>query len=267
MSPRTIFDYRDYKAFLSDTIERKGHGERSRIAAALRCHLAYVSQVLNGGAQLSLEQADLLNTHLAHNEEESDFLLLLVGHARAGTESLRKRYEQRIRRVLAERARVEARLKLKKPLAPESRATYYSSWFYSAIHLLLSIPEFQTKDKIAQHLRLPMAQVTQALDFLVSTGLAEHSGGRYRTGQVTLHLENNSPLSPRHHSSWRMQAVQAIDRQDPANFHYTSVISMSPDDVPAVRKILVDAIEQIRAVVRSSPEEAIYCYSIDHFGF
>jgi uncharacterized protein (TIGR02147 family) len=262
---KPVFEYRDYKAYLNDHVRSKGRGERSRIAEVLRCHLAYVSQTLGGPAQLSLEQADVLNTHLAHSEDEADYFLLLVSFARAGTASLRKLYETRIRRTLQDRTMLENRLKQKKTLPADSQATYYSAWYYSAVHLMISIPGLQTKEALAQHLRLPAARLSQVLDFLVTTGLAELHKGHYQTGQVTLHLSNDSPWIARHHASWRLQAAQAADRADARHLHYTSVISMSEGDTPAVRKILVEAIEQVRAVVRRSPERGAYCYAIDYF--
>jgi uncharacterized protein (TIGR02147 family) len=260
-----LFDHTDYKEYLRSRVRERGRGEKSRIAEALRCHLAYISQVLSGNAQFSLEQADALNTYLGHSDEEGEFFLLLVSHARAGTESLRKVYQTRIRKTLHERMVLENRLKNKKTLSLESQAPYYSAWYYAAIHLLISVPGFQAKEEIARHLRLPMPLVNQVLSFLVDTGLAEQFEGGYRTGQVSLHLQNDSPWVARHHTNWRMQAIQSVDRPDPKKMHYTSVVSMSPDDAPEVRKILIEAIEKVRAVVRQSPEKAVYCYTLDLF--
>jgi uncharacterized protein (TIGR02147 family) len=262
----SVFDYRDYKAYLRDIVDERGRGERSRLASAVKCHLAYVSQVLGGNAQFSLEQADVLNQYLSHSEDEAEFFLLLVSLDRAGSASLRRRYESRVRETLHARTVLENRLKDKKVLPAESQATYYSAWYYSAVHLLISIPEFQTKEKIAARLRLPMPQLVKALDFLVSTGLATLEHGRYRTGQVTLHLKNDSPWIARHHASWRLQSVQSLERGEPGNFHYTSVVSFSDEDLPAARKILVDAIEKVREVVKKSPEKGLYCYTVDFFG-
>jgi uncharacterized protein (TIGR02147 family) len=264
---KSVFDYPDYKPYLSERILERGRGERSRIAEALRCHLAYVSQVLNGSADFSLEQADLLNTYFNHSEDEAEFFLLLVSRARAGLPSLEKRFDSRIKRTLQDRLMLENRLRNQKYLTPEDQAIYYSAWYYSAIHLLITIPQFQTREQLIEHLRLSPHQVARALDFLVASGLAQSEAGRYRAGEVRLHLKNDSAWIARHHSSWRMQAIRATEREDPKSFHYTSVVSMDEKDAPQVRKILVDAIEQVRAVVRSAPKEnAAYCYTLDFFG-
>ena len=261
----SLFDYTDYKAYLKQIISHRGRGEKSRISVALQCHIAYVSQVLNDDANFSLEQADSLNTYLSHTEDESEFFLLLVSYARAGSTSLQKRYENRIKKTLGERLILENRLKTKKYLPQEQQSTYYSAWYYSAVHLLISIPEFQTKEKIAQHLSLPIDLVHRALTFLVENGLAQISKGRYQSGQVSLHLQNQSSWISQHHTSWRLQSVRSIEHQSSKNFHYTSVVSLSAQDAVRIRKLLLEAIEQIRPIVRESPEENVYCYLLDLF--
>jgi uncharacterized protein (TIGR02147 family) len=264
---KAVFDFEDYKDYLRELMDERGRGERSRVAGALRCHVAYISQVLGAQAQLSLEQADQLSGYLGHSEEEQEFFLLLVSHARAGSASLRRRFELKIRMHRQERASLENRLKKERLLPDQEQSVYYSAWHYSAIHLLITIPGLQTKEAIAQHLRLPATQVARVLEFLVQTGLATLSNGRYQAGQVALHLRNDSPWVHRHHASWRMQTLQALDRPEAQNFHYTSTVSMSEDDLPAIRKILADAIEEVRAVVKKSPEKAPYCFAVDLFGF
>jgi uncharacterized protein (TIGR02147 family) len=262
----TVFDFSSYKKYLNAFIDERPRGEKSRIAGAVQCHLAYLSLVLNGTADLSPEQADRFSAYADHSPAEADFFLTLVSHARAGSARLRNRLREKIEATLQERLRIESRTELPQPLSEEAQGVYYSAWFYSAIHLLISIPAFQKPEEIARHLHLPVEQVKHTLDFLVTVGLARHESGRYTTGTVRLHLSADSHWIPRHHASWRLQCARAVEWQNPAeNVHYTSVVSMSACDVPAVQKIMTDAIEKIRTVVKASPEEAIYCYLLDFF--
>lgn len=265
---KTVFEYRDYKKYLADWIESRpgqGRGERSRIAQALNCHLAYVSQVLGGGAQFSPEQAEMLNRHLGHDSEETDFFMLLVSLGRAGTKALEAYYSKLIQQTLERRAVLKNRLNYQKTLSKEDQATYYSAWYYAAIHLLLGVPELQTKKALSEYLGLSLQRVSQVLDFLVGVGLAQEEGNRYRIGATSIHLGNDSPLISKHHSNWRMQALQSLERERPEELHYSSVVTMSRADLEKIRSILVGAIEQVRGVVRESKEEALFCYSLDLF--
>ena len=260
-----IFDYRDYKDYLRDVLAARGRGGRSAFAVELRCQLAYVSQVLNGPAQFSLEQAESLQRTLGHSEEEQEFFLLLVSRARAGTPALEKRFAARLREIQSNRISLDHRLRATRKVSEEQAAIYYSAWYYGAIHMLISIPGFQTRESIVARTALPGTVVGEALEFLCASGLAEAVGGRFRTGQVELHLKNQSHWVNANHANWRARAIQSFDRKSPDDFHYTSAMSMANADVPKIRKIFADAIEQIRAVVRDSPEEDLFCYTVDFF--
>ena len=185
---RLIFEYSDYKHYVSDWLEGKERGAKSKIAEAIHCHGAYLSQVLNGNAHLSLEQADLMNRYLGHNTEESDYLLLLVSYARAGTQSLRQYYKKKMDQVTDARTVLQNRLEFKKTLPLENQIIYYSSWHYAAVHLLLSIPKFQSKEKVASYLKLPIEKVAEIIEFLETAGLVSQTHGKYQSGEVSVHL-------------------------------------------------------------------------------
>lgn len=69
----------------------------------------------------------------------------------------------------------------------------------------------------------------------------------------------------KHHANWRLQAIQSLEREQPDELHYSSAVTISKEHVPEIRKILVGAIEQVRAIVKNSPEKCLYCYSFDLF--
>jgi uncharacterized protein (TIGR02147 family) len=265
---QTIFEYRDYKKYLSDWIHlrpRRGHGEKSRIADALRCHVAYVSQVLKGAAHFSPEQAEILNRYLNHGEEEADFFMLLVHYGRAGTRALEKYYEAKLTKAVEKRLVLKERLEFKKTLSLEDQAIYYSAWYYAAIHLLVAIPAFRDKEALARYLGISAAQVTKALEFLVVAGLVRQEGGGYLPGTTNIHLSHDSPMIAKHHINWRMQVIQSLDTGRQNELHYSSVVTIARKDALRIHDMLIQAIEKVRAVVRESPEEELYCYALDLF--
>jgi uncharacterized protein (TIGR02147 family) len=264
----SVFEFTSYKAYLRTWIESRpnqGRGERSRIAETLRCQLAYVSQVLNGPAHFSFEQAEALNQLINHTEEEGDFFHLLVQLERAGTPALKSRIQRKVKKILNDRLILRNRLEFEKSLSREDQAIYYSSWYYAGIHIAVAVPTLQTREALVRALGLPVSRVTQVLEFLVSRGLVEEVKGRYRTGDTRIHLESDSPMIAKHHVNWRMQAVQAIENENANELHYSSVIAAGESDIPRVREVLVKAIEQIREIVKPSPEETVYCYTLDLF--
>ena len=139
----SVFDYDDYKDYVRDALDARAEnkrGERSRLASFVGCHTAYVSQVLNGAAHFSLEQAEKINHFLGHGKEQSLFFLFLIQLARAGTPSLRKVFEEQLRALKEKQFVLKDRLQFNKTLSREDQATFYSSWHYGAAHVLVSVP-------------------------------------------------------------------------------------------------------------------------------
>ena len=270
---KSIYEYKDYKSYLNDFIRRrpgKGYGFRTRIAEVTRCNTAYVSQVLNQKANFSLEQAEDLNDLLEHTREEAEYFLLLIQLGRAGTPRLKKRTEQ----LLCERAEnsqvLKHRVDIKRSLSELDQVRYYSAWYYAAVHILLAIPEFKTRELISRRLRLSSDKVARVLDFLLSVGLATKTGERYSIGVNRIFLGNDSIMLPKHHTNWRMKAIESINRSDlqnESNIHLSTILSFARKDLVTVKEKLLHGIDEARKVVReSSPEEELYCLSLDFFG-
>lgn len=263
-----VFEFKDYKDYVRRWIvsqPNQGHGEKSRIAKHLKCHIAYVSQVLNANSHLSSEQAEALNSHFEHNEEEADFFMLLVQLGRAGTHALERFYARKISKALEQRSLLRNRIADKKAIDREDQAIYYSAWYYAAIHMGVLVPELRTPRALAKYFGLSTEKTRRAIDFLISTGLIRESQGGLLPGESRIHLTDDSPMISKHHINWRMQAIQSLDQEAPGELHYSSVVSVSRQDTPRVREILLKAIEEVRKVVKESKDERVCCYAVDLF--
>ncbi|MFT6069316.1 MAG: hypothetical protein ACJAT2_002752 [Bacteriovoracaceae bacterium] len=235
------------------------------MAAFLGCQTAYVSQVLNQHVNFSLEQAVKMNQFWEHNKEESRFFLLLVQYQRAGSKDLEKFLKTEMDEIVEKRSNLKERLNIKDSLDETNQHIYYSAWYYAAVHILLSIPEFQTPKSIANHLRLPLKQIQEILSFLETTGLAVHKSGKYGIGLTRIHLSKTSVQIRRHHTNWRNQAITSIDKNEEEALHYSSVISMADKDVPKIKEIMIKAIEECREIIKTSKEERLQIMTMDFF--
>lgn len=266
---KEVFDYLSYKAYLKDFIAEKpgkGHGFKTIIAQALQCKGAFVSQVLNKDANFSLEQGEALNRLLQHPPESADFFLLLVQYERAGTLHLRERLRRQIDKYIQKRQILKERVDIKETLPIEAQATYYSHWAYGVIHMLLTVEAFKTRDAIVGYTRLPIEKVSDVLDFFVRTGLAIYKNGKYELGTSRLFLGNDSPLIAKHHTNWRLQAIQSLDRDLKNDLHYSSVVSIASSEVAKVKEALIKGMQSAREIVKNSPpEEEIFCICVDFF--
>lgn len=264
----SIFEYVGYKPYLISKTGSKGSrkGLRLAIANSLNCNTAYISHVLNGSSNFSLEQGEKLNTFLDHTAEESHFFLLLIQYERAGTNNLRKYFLSQIRTLREKRLEIKTRLNVKDGLTPLDQAKYYSSWYFIAIHVAISIGHLQSKEALASYFRLPLKKTGEILEFLLQIGLAKFENGRYRSGTTHIHLGNDSENIIRHHSNWRGQALISLDRERVGDLHYSGALSLSEDDAKKIKDLLIETIKKSTDIaISSSPEENVYCLNLDLF--
>jgi uncharacterized protein (TIGR02147 family) len=266
---KTIFEYLNYKKYLHEKISslnNNGRGVKRNMASFLGCQTSYVSQVLNQHVNFSLEQAIKLNEFWEHNKEEGRFFVLLLQLERAATNELRAFFLQEMQDIQDKRADLKDRLGIANSLEETNQHVYYSAWYYAAVHILLSIPDYQNPKAISEHLRLPLKQIQDIIEFLVTTGLAIQKSDRYEIGLTRIHLSKESVQIQRHHTNWRNQAIHSIDKNDPNDMHYSNALSMSHKDVGKVKEILIQAIEECREIIKISKEERLQVLTMDFFG-
>lgn len=262
----SLFDFRDYKNYLATKSVERGlrSGFKSALARACGCNSAYISSVLGGNAHLSLEQAERACGFLQLNSEETDYVLLLVQRARAGTPSLRNYFDARIDRAIEQRLSVQKRMGIKERMSPQDQNRYYSSWTYAAIHVALSIPRLaQSTNALAKYFDLSPSTVNKVLEFLLSCGLAVEKGSGYAIGPRHIHIGKNSENIQRHHTNWRLQIIRALESECEQNLNYSSVVTLSREDAYKVREILLSSLKQSADVIMTSPEEEVYAMAVD----
>lgn len=267
MGKNYIFDYQDYRQFLVEALggENKRTGQRGALAKHLGCQTAYLSQVLSGGSNISLEQAYRVNQFFNHDQQASEYFLWLVQKERAGSHELKQFFQKKMDEILSRRNEIMSRVARTKEVSEQDQAHYYSQWYIAAIHIAISIPTLQTVQALGQHLHLEESLVRETLEFLLQTGLAVFEKDRYKIGPSHIHLEKDSNFIKNLHSNWRLQAMQSLTRRREQDLHYSVAYSLSRADAIKIRELILKMIEENMKVVRPSPEEVLYCNTIDFF--
>lgn len=262
-----LYDFKNYKDYLKSVFTTKGQGRgiRSKVAECLRCQTGFISQVLNGKSHFSFEHCIKISSFLNHNKDEKHFFMLLVQKDRAGTDDLKDYFLCQINDILKKREEIKSRIKVDGKLNEHDYFQYYRFWYYAAIHVLISIPQYQSKEAICKKLNLSTETVTTALEFLVDRGLAIEKVGKYSIGKSRVHLPRESPIIFNHHTNWRLEAIKSFDDNRIDNLHYSAVISISKADAKKIKKLLIDAIEKVEPILIPSPEEEIHSICVDFF--
>lgn len=267
---KEIYDYPDYRDFLREYIHslpKKGRGFKKDLADKLFCQTTHISQVLSKKTNLTQEQGVRVIDFILLTEEEKKFFMILLNQNRAGSSSLKEFYEKERLDFLQRRKRLKEKLEKKYLLDQDQISKYYSTWFYPAIHVLLSIPEFQSPQALIDYLPLPESKIFETLSFLVETGLIAKKGDRYVLGKNTLEKpEKNSDSYKSFLKNWRNQAILSADIGKKQSFHNTIIFSISNKDAEKIKNLIEDFYKTVDKIIPDSKEEDIKILSIDFFG-
>ncbi len=263
-----VLNYKKYKKYLYDKIESEGKalkGLRLKLANHIGCQPSYLSQVINGNPHFTLEQAQLINTFFLHNKTETKYFLLLVQHERAGTKELKYFFAQQIEEVLDSKFDLKKRLPDTEDIPDQAKHRYYSAWYYSVIHMILSMPECQEVNFIANRLHLPPQLVKDVIQFLEDTGLIKLEKNIYELTKKRIHLERDSVFIHQHHINWRSQTLQSVEKNLPTDMHYSITFTLAEKDFPKIKEVFLKAIESANAIISPSKNEDVYAITLDVF--
>jgi uncharacterized protein (TIGR02147 family) len=264
-----LYDYKEYKVLLRDKLTALDgkRGQYHRLAKAINASTTMISQILNGTKDASLEMASDLADYVGLTEQESEYLFLLVLHAKATHWKLKKRHEAQIERMREAARQLENRLPNQQAMTEGDRATFYSSWIYSGVRNLVATDRFQTVEAIAEYLRLKPAEVKKVIDFLLGKNLLKSNQKRWVPGPSRTHLGADSPFVIRHHQNWRLLGFQKMEMKNKDNLFYTAAMSISENLADELRQELPNWIEQLNRRIAPSRSEVVRCLNLDWFEY
>lgn len=263
----SIFAFHDYRTYLRKRIESEetSRGLITQMASAARCQRSHLSRVISGTLHLTPDQALGLTRYWNFNDEETDYFLTLVDRERAGSPELRDRLGKKLQASRRKQEDLTKRLKRMEVIPTGVDTSYYSAWYWSAIHILVSIPEYQTVETISRRLALPETMVKTCLETLEQQEFVKRSGGKWKIGTASIHLPRNTPVIGIHHNNWRQKAVMDAVQPDSDGVHYTVIQSISVSDFEKLKAMMLRWIDEYAAVASPSKEEELICFACDLF--
>lgn len=267
---KSIFEYDHYREFLSEWLSSRAdenRGAQGRLASAMGISSTMMSLILKGDKQLNAEQAIEACEHMALNERETDYFLLLVEYGRSGSHKLSSKLKKRINEMREEQKNLSKRLKKDRQLSEEEVSIFYSHWLYSAASLACALPEVNDVQAIAKRFNISTVLAAQIIEFLLSAGLSEKQKGKLHYGNVYTHLESNSPNVIKHHQNWRIKSMNDMDTVNDKNLFYTGPFALSKAAAEKIRTLLPQFIEEVVQIAGPSDSETMYCFNLDWFEF
>jgi uncharacterized protein (TIGR02147 family) len=264
-----VFQANNYRLYIEAIIKPNSGrvwGAVKRLSEVLKCHSTYVSQIINGKADLSTEQTVAICKFFGLDAEETDHFHDLVNRDKAGNEDTTNYFQTRINKRLEERLNLKKRFKVDNKLSLEQEAIYYRGWLPQAVHMACTLSGNHSSRSIAQLLGVSETQIALTLNDLKTIGLVELVEEGYRASNHSVHLGNDSPMIHHFHTNWRFKAAQDIMTSATLpGVHYSSVATMSQETAKELHQLILSHVERSRALIAPSPSEIMCLYSLDFY--
>ncbi len=259
-----VYSHGTYLSLLHSLIEENSSsaGFRSKLAKAAGMHLPYLTRVMKGEIHLTADHAAGIAEYLNLSEPDTSYFLALVMHDRAGTPRLRRILASQLKALRLANDR-GGRPKVA-PASADVTTEFCSDWVLSAIYAALRIPSLCTEVALAKHFRLPPATVGAALARLAGIGLLGRGGSQWKlVDGPDLYIDGRSWQGQLHTRNWRSQlaARRAPLLEDEMTF--TSTFAVAGADIPGIRRVLRDALNEVQQIVEPSKPEEVALLAVD----
>lgn len=131
--------------------------------------------------------------------------------------------------------------------------------------MAVSVPDLNDKESLRKAFSIGQKQFNEALKFLIETGLVADQNGRFSVGMTRVRLGNDSAWIVKHHTNWRLRAVENLEKETNEDLHYSGIFSISVDDAKNIKDIMLNNLKEKLKVVDSSKEEKVFVMNLDFF--
>lgn len=265
---RKIFTFDSYKEALSYyLVEAARWGQMTRASEFLGCQVSFLTRVIKDKIHLTPDHAFNISDFFGFNSEEKTYFLTLVDYERAADQKYRAYLKTILTELKQKNESIGERTNRSGLSSEIFKANYFSSWIYTAIHFIVSIPKFQRVESIANRLNLKKSIVSKHLNELKEQDLVESiKDDQWKFKSGNFHLPKISPLVVCHHQNWRTRAV--LDAQDASNdysIHFTGIYTLSEADALKLKEMMLDFISSANRVIHSSENEECIAVCCDLF--
>ena len=260
-----MFDYDDYKVYIRSVISAENNrGYGKRLAEAAGCQRSYLSSVLHSHNHLTPDHALGLAHFWKMGPKEEDYFLLLVDHERSSTPSLRKRIQRKLAALRSESENLSKRLDRPSLSSFPEESLYYSSWIWSALHIMVSVPSLRTSQALAQKIGLPEAYILECLSALEKMNLVKRTKNIWAHGSTNIHIARDSPLVALNHNNWRQRAVLSAQTRS-QGVHFTTVTALNLEARQKIKSLILKLVDDFSTIAGPAPSEEVFCMNLDFF--
>lgn len=262
------FDEKDYRSVIRKWVAdrpNRGRGELKIMAEKIGVPSPVFSQMLAGQRELSEDHAYILCDHMEFAELHREYFICLVQIERASHSEYKNHLKKKLSHIQDRSKNITRRLEHEEILSESDQAEFYSSWLYSAIRFFCDMKGGASFDEICYEFRLSRDRAVKIVQFLVRVGLIKIENNRYHMGPSRAHLGRDSAHFAKHHSNWRIRAMERAQNLRDEELMFTGPMTISQNDFVLLRDKMLRLVEEVSATVKDSPSEKLVCFNLDFF--
>ncbi len=262
------FNETDYRSVIRQWVAerpQKGRGEMKIIAELLRIPTSVWSQTLSGQREMNEDQAFLVCDYFGFTELEREYFICLVQIERAHHHEYKNHLKNKLTSLKEKSRNLSTRLEHEKVLNEKDQAEFYSTWLYSAVRLFCGIGAGKKFEDICGEFNLDRERGVRIVNFLISVGLIVQENSFYKMGPARTHVGKTSPFVTKHHTNWRIRAIERSQNLKDNELMFTGPMSLSQKDFDILRERMVGLIREVSDVVKDSESEVLGCFNLDFF--
>lgn len=260
-----IFQYTNFRGYMEEKLATPpyGRGSRGRMAHFLNCQPSFISQVMKGKNELSLEHAHQLNLFFEHDQDESNFFIHLVLLSKAGSTGLAGHLENQLREIKEKALSIE-RVSPQNELSEEDTLQYYNDWRNSMIHMAVTIPKFRSVEALVERLQIPENEVLEKLQFLTRLNLCRKVTDRYyEPGEMRIHLKKSTAYSKTAAIMMRLHNLEKMNMLKKNDMNFSANFTISHEKFELLKSRFRDVIKDINESLVDDEPESLFSLTID----
>ncbi|MCM2323201.1 MAG: TIGR02147 family protein [Oligoflexia bacterium] len=270
-----IYSHLDYRTALTEIVAERKKSDPDlsfvQLSKAIRLEKTYVSKVLNGRADFNSDQMYAVCRFLGLNEQERDYLLLLLEYQRSGHPLRKKELKARITLAQSEHLSTRKYLRARSvnQEAKDRYLEYYLEPLAPVVHTYLSIPEYQKNTGLLRdRLGLKEAEVQRILKLLIRLEIVkiQKEPKAYLPVVNNIQLAKDSPVCLPSEVLFRLHVIEHV-RKLPAEQRFLLSLSFSGDEETRnfIHAEFLKFLKVAEAAIRAAPSEKVFQMNFDLF--
>lgn len=272
-----IYSSNNYREIINEVINEKKFLDKTftfqAMANFIRVQKPYLSKVMNSRADFSTDQLYMCCKYLEINEEEINYMLLLLEQERCTYPERRKELKKNIEKIQDSKRDSKnvllniIRTRNAQDFDESIHIEYYLDPIIQIVHVFLTIPRFRKNiESIANELSLSKDHLNEILKKLVAMSIIEIVDDKINVLISTMHLPRESKIVLAHQQMAKQYALHRMNRVPVENKKNFSVI-FSSNEI-ARKKIEIEFnkfLEKVRDLSMEGEVKDCYQMSFDLF--